>query len=74
MIIGAGSSGSVIANRLTEVSEWKVLLIEAGLGEMLPTDVPLLAAYFQKTDYNWGHRMEPQPGVCLGILVPISFK
>lgn len=68
LIIGAGSSGSVIANRLTEISDWKVLLLEAGLGEMLFTDVPMLSAYFQKTDYNWGHRMQKQEGVCLGNL------
>eukprot|EP00090_Calanus_glacialis_P024475 TRINITY_DN3801_c0_g1_i1.p1 TRINITY_DN3801_c0_g1~~TRINITY_DN3801_c0_g1_i1.p1 ORF type:complete len:650 (-),score=121.07 TRINITY_DN3801_c0_g1_i1:510-2459(-) len=67
IIIGAGSAGSVIANRLTENPNWKVLLIEAGGDETEISDVPALAAYLQLGRMDWKYKTEPQPGrACLG--------
>lgn len=59
VIIGAGSGGSVLANRLSEVDDWRVLLLEAGGEEIFLTDIPLLAPLMHITDYNWGYRTEP---------------
>jgi len=67
IIIGAGSAGSVVANRLSENPNWKVLLLEAGGDETEISDVPALAAYLQLGRMDWKYKTEPQPGrACLG--------
>ena len=51
LVIGAGSAGSVIANRLTENPDWNVLLLEEGKDEIFLTDIPFLAPILHITDY-----------------------
>ncbi|XP_049879220.1 glucose dehydrogenase [FAD, quinone]-like [Pectinophora gossypiella] len=68
VIIGAGSAGCVLASRLTEDPNVTVLLLEVGKPEFALTDVPSIAPYFQRTEYTWPYFMEPQPGVCLGMI------
>lgn len=74
MIIGAGSAGSALASRLTENRNISVLLIENGKPEMVLTDVPAIAPFFQSTDYVWHYYMEPQRGVCLGKIKHLVLK
>ncbi|XP_046608292.1 glucose dehydrogenase [FAD, quinone]-like [Neodiprion virginianus] len=68
IVVGAGSAGAVIASRLTEVPELKVLLLEAGRSENLIMDIPLLVNYLQfSNDVNWKYRTEPSDSYCLGM-------
>lgn len=56
IIVGGGSAGSILANRLTEISDWKVLLLEAGGHETEITDVPILSLYLHKSKLDWKYR------------------
>ncbi|GFG34276.1 hypothetical protein Cfor_00519 [Coptotermes formosanus] len=67
IIVGAGSAGCVVANRLTEVSKWDVLLLEAGGEENYIMDIPILAPMIQFTGANWNYKSMPSDKFCLGL-------
>jgi len=67
IIVGGGSAGAVVANRLSENPDWSVLLLEAGGDETALSEVPAMAAYLQLGRLDWKYKTEPQPGrACLG--------
>ncbi|VVC32224.1 Glucose-methanol-choline oxidoreductase, C-terminal,Glucose-methanol-choline oxidoreductase, N- [Cinara cedri] len=67
VIIGAGPGGSVVANRLSEQSNWTVLVLEAGQDESIYTDIPGAAEFLASTDYNWGYTAEPAKNGCFSF-------
>eukprot|EP00102_Acyrthosiphon_pisum_P027932 XP_016665142.1 PREDICTED: glucose dehydrogenase [FAD, quinone]-like [Acyrthosiphon pisum] len=67
IIVGGGSAGAVLANRLTEVENWNVLLIEAGGHETVLSNVPLLVASEHLSEINWKFKTEPQNTACLAM-------
>ncbi|KZS07473.1 Glucose dehydrogenase [Daphnia magna] len=67
IVIGAGSAGAVVASRLSEISDWKVLLLEAGGEEPMAADVPGTAAVLQRSKVDWNFRTEPQSDACLAF-------
>ncbi|KAG8201707.1 hypothetical protein JTE90_012771, partial [Oedothorax gibbosus] len=60
VIVGAGTAGSVLASRLTEVPCVKVLLLEAGKSPPLLNEVPALATDFWSTDLDWRYQTVSQ--------------
>lgn len=68
IIVGAGAAGSVLASRLSEVADWKVLLIEAGGDECWLQDIPVLASVSLFTPANWGYKTEKSSTACLGLV------
>ena len=63
IIVGAGSAGCVLANRLTEDPDARVLVLEAGPGDhSLFIHMPSAFAYPLANDtYNWFYDSEPEP-------------
>jgi len=63
IIVGAGSAGCVLANRLTASGRHRVLLLEAGPDSRHPwLRIPLgYGKLFKDTRFNWCYQTEPQP-------------
>lgn len=65
VIVGAGSAGCVLANRLTEDQNVSVLVLEAGgPATGFFKDMPLaFPRYVLRRDLNWNFQSEPEPYV-----------
>lgn len=63
IIIGAGIGGLVLANRLSEDADSKVLVIEAGpnhIGDPFIDTPGLLSTLYGNPDYDWDYMSVPQ--------------
>lgn len=66
VIVGAGSAGCVLANRLSANPAQRVLLIEAGGSDRHPlVRIPAAFCKLFQTSRDWNYHTEPQPG-CAG--------
>jgi choline dehydrogenase len=65
VIVGAGSAGCVLANRLSADGKHSVLLLEAGPKDSnIWIHVPLgYGRLFKDKDVNWMYQTEPEPGL-----------
>jgi choline dehydrogenase len=65
IIVGSGSAGSVVAERLTAGGRYSVLVLEAGGSDMrFYVQMPLgYGKTFYDPTVNWNYRAEPDPGL-----------
>lgn len=65
VIVGAGSAGCVLANRLSENGRYSVCLLEAGPADRYPwIHIPIgYAKTMFHPVYNWGFHTDPDPGM-----------
>nr|WP_199317181.1 GMC family oxidoreductase N-terminal domain-containing protein [Chroococcidiopsis sp. [FACHB-1243]] len=62
IVIGAGSAGCVVANRLTEDPQTTVLLLEAGNPDTKPEiQIPAECFNLLGSEVDWGYFSEPEP-------------
>ncbi|XP_051155547.1 glucose dehydrogenase [FAD, quinone]-like [Leptopilina boulardi] len=65
IIIGAGTAGCILANRLSKIKNWKILLLEAGDDEPKAVKVPAFGPLLQDSHLNWNYKTQPQKNACL---------
>src|SRR4051812_34764252 len=64
VIVGAGSAGCALANRLSAEPGTRVLLLEAGGSDRnLNIRIPVGFAKQFRTDLDWGYSSEPEPNL-----------
>ncbi|XP_078490261.1 glucose dehydrogenase [FAD, quinone]-like [Ciona intestinalis] len=75
IIVGAGTTGSVIASRISEITHIKVLLLEAG-EEDSPNfliSTPTLVTALQAQSTDWKYRTVPQKTACHSLNDNVAF-
>ncbi|XP_075156331.1 glucose dehydrogenase [FAD, quinone]-like [Haematobia irritans] len=64
VVIGAGTAGSVVASRLSENPQWKVLILEAGDNPPQESEIPALSMTIPRTSFMYNYTTEANKRSC----------
>ncbi|KAK7604626.1 hypothetical protein V9T40_005812 [Parthenolecanium corni] len=64
IVVGAGSGGSAVATRLSEIPHWNVLLIEAGQDPPAESNIPSFQPNILNSTYDWNFKTESSEKAC----------
>ncbi|KAL3265762.1 hypothetical protein HHI36_009963 [Cryptolaemus montrouzieri] len=68
IIVGSGSTGSVLARRLSFIKSWRILLLEAGEQYDAFIDIPSMYSFSLRSKHNWGYNTTFQKYGCKGMV------
>lgn len=65
--MGCGSAGAVVARRLAEDKNVKILILEAGKQANALLNIPSMGLLLQNTPYDWQYVTTPQSSACFAL-------
>ncbi|XP_076760448.1 glucose dehydrogenase [FAD, quinone]-like [Xylocopa sonorina] len=65
IVVGSGATGAVVAGRLSEVPDWRVLLVEAGPDEPAGSKVPSNVGLYIGGQLDWKYQTSNESHACL---------
>lgn len=68
ILVGGGTAGCVLANRLSVDASVRVLLLEAGGQPTWANEIPTLTPLNQMTHVDWNYETEPQKFACEAMI------
>ncbi|XP_031774102.1 glucose dehydrogenase [FAD, quinone] [Apis florea] len=65
IVVGGGAAGAVVAGRLSEVANWKVLLLEAGPDEPAGAEIPSNLQLYLGGELDWKYYTSNESHACM---------